>query len=1195
MTSKDPVLRAWGLVAGTKDVFRYPESHATAFADVVRDILPGAIEGETFYKAATFNSKIKEGWYVELGNGKTAIFKIFKPEDGGMIELDVADFDPGKAGSLMYHIAANWAYNNGVVFEGDRNGMKAPSIIRRTENMLSSAIRFGTTAHIAPGPEQMGVPMPGTMEIAKNPLEWEEGNDEYNMKQLLLTSHENVMSVVPELQGLVYNFNDGTFPLTDAQFDAIAESPGGRKAFAGRGTLKRTVVTSSVLQGRGPETVGAAGLRNDKSSGLEDTLYEEEAAVPPQRAEYTANKAKREEAQRKVAQAKAEAEALDATSSAARVRASAALRAAQPSEVNVQGFTRGRKGPLGIFDDMMKAVFQTARVDTATKFTGKKLAQANDFAADNIPVYRTFLYNVVDKFRLPEGYIIGRHANTQSGSIQTKETVDWFKAMTTMTPDQQMVAINEILNPSTGPVDLTPEQEAAVAAGKRILGEIVKRGIEAGTIPKDFEAMDKGALVKLIYKDDVLTSAGKTGLKRSSGIVGLRLRDTGLVVDASRANVTPSPSGKYHEVTEYAKNGIDVRHFVPVETADADVAQLTADGKDVEIDKDTTWQSVPSKTTEERMSFYRDLSAEEKDANKDMVSDPRYLMHTTVHHLVQDITHSELFHFLADFGSLGGEEGPGQIVFENEEEAKAHQARFADQGVRKQNWVQVPDTKNAAGGKKFGAIAGKWVPQSVWNDISAQVSNAPLFPLYDKWLTRWKLGKTAFSPVTQFNNLASNFALAFYRDVPAGNVINAAQVYWNYYKGTPEEQAAARKLLLETDANGVNVGSHSQNEQRRNQMLSVLEELATQGHEQTKDMEGPAALMKVMEMIEKGKASAIGRAAGKGADAVGLAADAGKWLYGMTDNVFRLASYMTHVQDGMTPPEAGRRAAMDFVDYDISAPWINAARRSILPFVAWPYRMIPAMIGIAIEKPWKFATMATALMGLNALGYAIAGGDEDDERRYLSDFQKGQLGDLPFMPKKQVRLPWANTFLDVSAAMPTGDLISSDNNGIFGVPWLKPLIPSGPLIMAAEALFGYDAFKGESLRKDTNSAAENFEAVMKHTAQESLPNIPVPGTRQFDSVVDILRERHGMTGAEYNNTLKILSMIGPKIIQGDPQEQKALQGVEIKKLYKEYTSAMFAAGFQEMRNGHPDQAKIQERVAELNGRFLEKLKTIQSP
>jgi hypothetical protein len=157
--------------------------------------------------------------------------------------------------------------------------------------------------------------------------------------------------------------------------------------------------------------------------------------------------------------------------------------------------------------------------------------------------------------------------------------------------------------------------------------------------------------------------------------------------------------------------------------------------------------------------------------------------------------------------------------------------------------------------------------------------------------------------------------------------------------------------------------------------------------------------------------------------------------YQTEDNVFRLAAYMQAINDGKSITDAGKFASEAFVDYNITAPAISMARQTVLPFIAWPYRMIPAMLRIAVFKPWKIATLVTALHGLNALGYAIAGGDEDEERKFLPETRQGALGGLLPVPKA-IRMPWNtgdnSTYYDMTVLFPTGDLLGLGSATVFG-------------------------------------------------------------------------------------------------------------------------------------------------------------------
>ncbi|MBN9127232.1 MAG: hypothetical protein J0I90_06580, partial [Nitrosospira sp.] len=66
--------------------------------------------------------------------------------------MDVSHFSKGERGQAVYAAVANWAYNTKRKFIGDPAGLTADSLIRRTSNMLSAALRYGTVKHLEAAP-----------------------------------------------------------------------------------------------------------------------------------------------------------------------------------------------------------------------------------------------------------------------------------------------------------------------------------------------------------------------------------------------------------------------------------------------------------------------------------------------------------------------------------------------------------------------------------------------------------------------------------------------------------------------------------------------------------------------------------------------------------------------------------------------------------------------------------------------------------------------------------------------------------------------------------------------------------------------------------------------------------------------------------------------------------------------------------
>ena len=254
LTGNDtPLTTAWKLIAAQDDAFQLPISSKKTLADIATDYDP-----DIKVKLGTEN-KTQRQWVIRFPNGKSfqeATVTEGKGRDK-TIYLDISTFKTGSGGRTVYQMVGDYAHNTGKVFIGDPNGLSAIAQIRRTENMLSSALRWGTTDHLQPHELQLKPDSPNA-----TPFQWKVGNTEFNIDQMLRASMSNLLNQIPELGQIRYNFESQQFekvapngtvrPFGETAFESIAnQSRGARAAQAGRTTLKRAVVSASVLSGQG--------------------------------------------------------------------------------------------------------------------------------------------------------------------------------------------------------------------------------------------------------------------------------------------------------------------------------------------------------------------------------------------------------------------------------------------------------------------------------------------------------------------------------------------------------------------------------------------------------------------------------------------------------------------------------------------------------------------------------------------------------------------------------------------------------------------------------------------------------------------------------------------------------------------------------------------------------------------------------
>lgn len=434
-------------------------------------------------------------------------------------------------------------------------------------------------------------------------------------------------------------------------------------------------------------------------------------------------------------------------------------------------------------------------------------------------------------------------------------------------------------------------------------------------------------------------------------------------------------------------------------------------------------------------------------------------------------------------------------------------------------WVKVPDTDipQSGGKKRWGALAGKFVRAEIWRDINElDIMSRP--NLWTKLLTIWKLNKTGRSPVVHLNNIMSNFVFMDLADVRLQDLVNGIRAY---VQETGDFQEAS--------ANGAFGADIISQEIKRNVLQPILDDLQ-------RDMTG--GINPVM-----GRARALGRIAEAGWSKAKAADRKMIDMYRLEDEIFRMATYMRRRALGETPEIAAAEARAQFLDYDIRAPWVNAARRSVLPFIAYTYRAVPVIARSVATRPWKLAKYFAIAYAANALAYMIDEGDEDEERRSIREEEKGYtwIG-VPRMLRMPYRDAYGNpVFLDVRRWIPAGDVFDvSQGHGVLSMP--APLGFGGPLMIGMELAFNRSAFTGQDIVNPlTDDPWDRGRKSAEHLYKSWMPSAAwIPGSWYWDKIdraAGILGERATDTqGREYSWPEAVASSFGVKLKPQDVEE-----------------------------------------------------------
>ena len=463
----------------------------------------------------------------------------------------------------------------------------------------------------------------------------------------------------------------------------------------------------------------------------------------------------------------------------------------------------------------------------------------------------------------------------------------------------------------------------------------------------------------------------------------------------------------------------------------------------------------------------------------------------------------------------------------------------------KPGYVQVPRTNvEDTFAKRYGALAGKWVPTELLDHLTAFDTDMQndLLKMYLKGLSLWKEGKTVLNPVAHANNVMSNLTMAHFAGVS----------YWDAHKyiGSIRDLVKGDAMVAEAKEAGLFGGTFN----RAELMDAMPEELKVLA--QMSDSKAKRAV----DMVWNGLSLWLRKPMAK--------------AYAAEDDFFRYLIYRDARKNGLDVDDA-----VDYtMEYMFSYDNLPKAARVIrdmpvgLPFFAYTYKVVPALAKTALEHPFRYAAPAMALYTINAAMYAIAaslgGGEdedwwtvirrymtdpefrqrakdmEDQERKNLPDWNKG--ASLALGTEKTIRLGMDDltnlpVFLDVSRIFPGGDLFDAHNNA-GGMPWLAPIMPNSPVLTMLFGIMGNkDLYFNKPVTDQTDTSAEAAKKRAAWAWRQMTPAIAV-GNTHFERAMNVIAN---VTGQPVNVGLAEYTGIGKDGLPIQPG-YAALQTVGIK-------------------------------------------------
>lgn len=279
-------------LAENDELFSIKRSSARSIAGAMRDLVPDVRHIGTFYDEDDVRDGPFEEMWEEHGPDRMDVFeraagkRFYALERNDRVWIDVSRFAPGDNGSQVYMAAAEYALNARKVFIGDPAGLSDDALIRRTDLMLSIALKHRSTDHIAPHPRQLD----GDAKLGVPPLSWKRGDLYGNVRSLIGVSLGSLSPFVQLAGTARFDVRSGIFvigsgkPLADEAVDRAARiARGAGRPGTGSRTIKRAVLLRSLSREESGEAAGL--LERALQRGAEALACPDGHLLQPRRAD----------------------------------------------------------------------------------------------------------------------------------------------------------------------------------------------------------------------------------------------------------------------------------------------------------------------------------------------------------------------------------------------------------------------------------------------------------------------------------------------------------------------------------------------------------------------------------------------------------------------------------------------------------------------------------------------------------------------------------------------------------------------------------------------------------------------------------------------------------------------------------------------------------------------------------------------
>ena len=325
----------------------------------------------------------------------------------------------------------------------------------------------------------------------------------------------------------------------------------------------------------------------------------------------------------------------------------------------------------------------------------------------------------------------------------------------------------------------------------------------------------------------------------------------------------------------------------------------------------------------------------------------------------------------------------------------------------KDGYVKVSDESVGGGVKKYGALAGKYVPSVIYDDLQNAGVVSSIFDAirpYTDIIDHIKVNLTVKNPATHGYNVLSNSVLAFLHGDLGANL--------KLIKLLATNKNEFDELLAKAEAMGLDTAS---DDIELKNLYLANDKVAKEASKKQNPL--GYYIAKAWQNIYLTQNSTTGKAARK--------------AYEWEDKWFKLARFKKNLDAGLSDEAAFSDANSAYVDYSSHFnPTLRLLDKTgVLPFFHFAIKSSIVVTKAAIKNPAKFAMLQAALIGSGAssLPYWFDSEQKDADNSRLPDWAASNYLPNLFGVKNQVQVGESGLYFNAARAMAGFRLSSIDD------------------------------------------------------------------------------------------------------------------------------------------------------------------------